>query len=450
MANVPLLVAASDAAYLELQLGHFTLAASTALLRRDASRNTKSLLITFDGVNANRQDLNSGILSQSQMLAFFRLVAECLPHLETLRLEWNILLAQYYEQPPLIPLQVLQYILRDTNVESLTMYRIKLAGDETDYQKLTEATIQNESLQSVRIEFSSPVGSPNLDAFVVSLSKLAGLKDFEIIGFQGDPSRGCTSTSLQTLGAASRLRCLKLWGGILQNQDGSAVVNLAQGLSVSKTVKDLEVGLFQLDAASSAALATLLENNSSLERVWLDVQTPLHKETTSPLCTAMKKNNVITSFNVVSTMDETVKEGVLELFSSMVKKNCTLRHLTIRGSNELVAGNESQAQHIQAEIEFHLKLNRVGRQQLLNSTSKRSGHYKWLSMLGCECENASIVYYLLRRNPTFISQCVVTPVKCGKRMPQSRESSSHPQLPKRRRICFDNYEKANEKDTLQI
>ena len=434
MANIPLIESNAPSS-VEIALEHSSLEASSSLLRQESSRSIRRLALTFDGRD-NQQHI--GFLTGSEILAFFRLMAECLPQLETLRLEWNLMLAQYHEQPPLVPVEALQVLFAETKVKSLTMYRIKLAGDGPDYARLTEAAIQNTSLQSVRIEFCAPVGSPNLDAFVLSLSKLTCLKNFEIIGFQGDETRGCTSTSLQKLGAPSMLRCLKLWGGILQNQDANAVSNLAQGLNASATVTDLEVGLFDLDASSSTALATLLKNNNSLKRVWLDVQNPLRKETASPLAEAMKVNTEITSFNLVSTTDEIVEDGVLEVFSDMVKTNFTLRHVTIRASNELAVANmnPSQAQHLQAEIEFYLKLNRVGRRGLLNSATKRFARFQWISVLGCESENVSIVFYLLSRNPTFISQCVATPVKCGKRQQLPPGPSSY-QGRKRRRICID-------------
>ena len=442
-------------ASLEVTLGHNTLEASTALLKQESSKNVRTLVVTFSGTDRRRQidaANNDGALTGSNILAFFRVMAEYLPRLETLRLEWNIILAQYYERPPMIPLQALRYILAETNIESLTIYRIQLAGDGPDYDRLTEAATRNNSLQFARIEFCAPVGSPNLDAFVVSISKLAGLRDFEIIGFQGDATRGCTSASLQTLGTVPRmLRCLKLWGGILQSQDATAVSNLAHGLNSSNTIQDLEVGLFRLDASSSTALAKLLKHSNSLERVWLDVQTPLHRETALPLANAMKVNNKIKSFNLVSTTDRMVDDGVLELFANVAKENFALRHLTIRGcSNELantaaaavaagrVPVQRSQAQHLQAEIDFYLKLNRVGRWRLLNSASTLCARFQWLSALGCESENVSIVFYLLRRNPAFISQCVAKiPARCGKRQFLSLGPSSsigQDQNHKRRRV----------------
>lgn len=446
---------------LEVTLAHDTLEASTALLKQESSKSVRTLVVTFSGTDLRRpvdatfnNNNNGALLTGSNILAFFRVMAEYLPRLETLRLEFNIILAQYYERPPMIPLKALQYILAETTIESLTIYRVQLAGDKADYERLAEAAIGNHSLQFARIEFCAPVGSPNLDAFVVSLSKLAGLRDFEIIGFQGDATRGCTSASLQTLGTVPpMLRCLKLWGGILQNQDTTAVSNLARGLNASKTIQDLEVGLFRLDASSSAALANLLQNNHSLERVWLDVQTPLHRETVLPLANAMKINNKIKSFNLVSTTDRLVDDGALEVFADVAKENFALRHLTIRGcSNELAnaaaaavaAGRipvqRSQVQHLQAEIDFYLKLNRVGRRRLLNSASTLCARFQWLSALGCESENVSIVFYLLRRNPAFISQCVAKiPARCRKRQflslgPSASSSICEAQKRKRRRV----------------
>lgn len=395
-------------------IGSSSVEMALSLLR--SNKDAKDLVVTFDGDRTNNDNplgnrRTEPLFSEAEIVRFFKCLPEILPYVERLRLEWDIINAHFYEQSPLIPIRCLEYLFSASNIRSLALYRVKLSGNERDFSMLAESAILNRKLRTIRIEFCTAVGSPNLNQFVHVLSKLQCLEEFELIGFQGDPQRGCTSSGLLALCQDTTcLSSFKIWGGILQSEEKDAIAQMSIGLKTNPNIRDLEIGLFNLDIDSSLALATVFRQNKSLKRVWLDVDSGLDEERIAPLSNVLKNNLHIRSFNIVSTSDDVVQEPVLKLFADMTEVNTALMHLTVRGCNE-----HNQSSKYRREIDLYLKLNRVGRQKLLGEATSRLSTQLWLSALICENENVSVTYYLLKRNPCFISQFVQAPTKIGKR-----------------------------------
>ncbi|CAB9515635.1 Leucine-rich repeat protein [Seminavis robusta] len=425
---------------LEITLSVATVDSCLDLIQEAAAhQHVMNAVVTLEGVD--NRDGNGAFLGDDQILRCFSAMATHLtPQLEHLRLEWNMVAANFFELPPVLSVHALVFIVQHfTSVKSLSLYRVKLAGNPASYDELTAAVRQNTTLNTIRVEFCAPLGSPNLDAVVNSWSQLTELRELEVIGFQGDPARGCTSTSLRNLGQPPHIRTLKLWGGILQSEDPQAISNLARGLEQTKSITDLEIGLFQLDLPSAQALAKLLNTNTSLDRIWLDVNNSLEPKLIEPLSQAMKQNTTIKSFNLVSTTNHEVSDDVLELFVEMAKTNCTLRHCTIRGCSTFVLGGggpqgppvvSPSLAVLRDALKFYLKLNRVGRKQLLANSRSR---HRWLSALICEANQTSVIYYLLQRNPSFISQCVRLGPTKRKHVLVATDAASSMDVPQRKR-----------------
>jgi hypothetical protein len=407
------------------------------LLQDASNREFESVVITLEGMD-DRGVTFSGdmagmmMISDEHLLRVFRTLTSSLRQLQHVRLEWNMITATIFEQPPIVSTTVLGYLLQNASLlKSLSLYRVLLSGD---YQQFTRETLKhNTTLQTIRLEFCTPLSSPNLDTMVTSFASLPQLRHLEVIGFQGSVTRGITSTSLQTLGPHNtpHLRSLKLWGGILQHQDPYAICNLSLGLlnnnnnnSISPSLlKDLEIGLFQLDKISSEALAQVLRTSATLERVWFDVNTILDKQVVIPLANAMQYNTSITSFNLVSTASQRqVSSQVMQVFVDMAKINVILRHCTLRTNSSNHSNhhnnnnNDARNNHqpppddesalwllCETTLQFYLKLNRLGRQQLLANTKSQQ---QWLSAIIGHSNETSIIYYLLSRNPSFISQSI--------------------------------------------
>lgn len=420
---------------------------SVANIRQAAAQNretARNVVVSLEGLrylnnndddntNDNRRaGAHNDILTQDEIYLIFETLQECLPDMEELRLEWNMLASHFTAQPPLVPVGVLVRMLIDRpKLHTLSLYRLQLTGGALEYQDLSEAVARNTTLHTVRLEFCKIVGSPNLDNAVRTLSQLSNLKEIEVIGLPDYEARVCSSNSLQVLGGCANLRCIKLWGGMWQGPTDNAILALAEGLKTTKTLQDLEIGLFQLNKQSSQALADLLINNKSIHRIWLDSNSGIAKETVAPLASALRVNHHINNFSLVTTSDRdnrsTAKEDpqIKQLVVDMLKTNTTLRHCTVRIHNTTTTEEDTALLN---QIDLFLKLNRVGRKRLLNSPNERE---RWLLTLTCERDRPCVTYYLLRRNPIFISQCVDTNPR--KRQLDDNPLSSPPSA-KRRRV----------------
>lgn len=414
-------------------------AASVLTIRQDRHREARNVIVSFEGLqNGGRfaapRDLLHAI-TEDEMHLVFETLQEFLPNMEELRVEWNMMTANYYEQPPVLPLGVFRLLLtRPKKLKSLAMYRLQFAGQPLDYQDLREVVVQNTTLQTVRIEFCKTDGCPNLDLAVTTISQLPQLKEIEVIGLPEFETRVCSADSLQVLGNCRNLHCIKLWGGIWQGPEDNGLVALTEGLKATKSLQDLEIGLFQLNQQSSLAMADLMQVNKSIRRIWLDSNTGVTEETLIPLTNALKTNATILNFSIVSTsaINQPSKEDprIKELMVEMLKSNYTLRHVAVRTGSEA----SEQDADLQAHMDMYLKLNRLGRKHLLgNGASNRD---EWKLTLSVERNNTSVVYYLLRHNPTFISHCVINPRKRTHRQVEESEwQQIRSPAPKRRRIA---------------
>jgi hypothetical protein len=161
------------------------------------------------------------------------------------------------------------------------------------------------------------------------------------------------------------------------------IIAMAQQLKHNTTLTELTIRSHGLGKAAGEAIADLLLVNTTLQVINLDLDRP---EYGLGIARALHKNTSLTCLDVwVWDGSEEDSTTITETFTTMLKHNHVLRFLTFQG---LDWNNP--------HVDFYLRLNRAGRQQLLQNFDDKP---QWVDVLIRQKEDIAVVYHFLSLSP---------------------------------------------------
>lgn len=190
--------------------------------------------------------------------------------------------------------------------------------------------------------------------------------------------------------------------------DSSLAGNDQEDFGVLKT---LCWGKFMaLTERESRAIARVLQApDSSIESLTLGIVSGgKGGGITQPIWDSLRlhnNNNIhnLKSITLNTAEDETSRKEISKHLCEILKDdNFDLEHCRIAARRRRAAGQEtnSDADLYYRRAQFYLKLNRLGRRRLLRGTDTSLD--EWADVLVSKQHDTSIVYYLLRRNPSIL------------------------------------------------
>ena len=260
---------------------------------------------------------------------------------------------------------------------------------------------QNGSRDTACYAFSRLVGT--------SLAQLPALQWVELTG-QDQRSLGeLTPESLESLCQSPSLTKLTLDHVELKDRH---IVAMASALETSTTIEELKITC-ELGRTGCTALAQLLfVNTTSLNNFTLQlsdltdkVPVPELEDTLNnddnqqqhpqndaiyEVAQALESNHSLQYFSLSG--HATISKASVEAFATLLRANTTLLHCEIDLPNA-----PSLSDDLQQEAELMLKLNELGRKQLLQEQASR---HQWVMTLWEVRRNLDGLYYILSRNPT--------------------------------------------------
>ena len=187
----------------------------------------------------------------------------------------------------------------------------------------------------------------------------------------------CTSPSLK-----------KLWWKTMPDMTNDHIVFMARQLKTNTVLTELTIRSHGLGKEAGEAIADMLFTNKTLQVINLDLDRP---EYGLAIAEALHKNASLQCLDVWAWNggneegSHSNPDRITDTFTTMLQHNHVLRFLTFQG---LDWNNP--------EVDFYLRLNRAGRQALLqNANDKR----QWMETLIQQKEDIALVYYFLSLNP---------------------------------------------------
>jgi hypothetical protein len=270
---------------------------------------------------------------------------------------------------------------------------LELDGTKSDFTTLAASLHNHPSLEEIKISNCRITQDNNnnnpyaLDALVRAVATIQSLRRIIIQSSTQDSLGKLSHESLGILCQASNLHAIGLLGFTLEEQHLVAVSNgLCRPLSFS-SLKELYLGTIQLGTQGDVALARILHspqqqaNAGPLE--YLDLQ---FRDCESPMeiAQALVHNTTLRHFFVHGNLTSTSQQAFA----------CAIQHNYYLKSLELMNGSV----HL-AAIRFYLRMNSLGRAQLLLEGTNNNNHNKWVDKLVSQRDNVSALFYLLSMNP---------------------------------------------------
>lgn len=307
------------------------------------------------------------------------------------------------------------------SLQKVYFFRVGLEGTQDHFDGLARSIESHLQLRDVRIggfHVSSP--NPNEDATAITLDNvvqaLSSAPHLEVVSLQlssaqqtvpfGEASvkkllesKTITDLYLSRLGLGQghldviaeglanneTLRVLDLFGNNIQNHH---VINMANALAVNNSVEILVLPCpaNDLSVESCEAISQALKKNSRLTTLNLP-RSNLGDEGIAHLAEGLTVNKTLkkVEMGVSKTLGDTGMHALME----MLEHNYGLERLVVSSAD----------QSIKEKTEYYMRLNEVGRGDLLTS-GKSASREQWVEMLISVKEDLDCLFYFLNANPT--------------------------------------------------
>jgi len=327
-----------------------------------------------------------------------------------------------------IPTAVFAETIRHAQtLQKVYFFRVGLDGSQAEFDALAAAIQRHPRLRDVRIggfhitndheqnaNRQQPPEDIRLDGVVQALAQAPGL---EVVSLQlssaqqrvpvGNDavrqlmkSKTITDLYLSRLGLGEdhltvisqglavneTLRVLDLFGNNIENHHVIAMAN-ALALNNSVEILVLPCPADDLSVASCAAISEALKKNQKLTTLNLP-RSNLTDEGISHLAQGLTVNKTLKKVEV--GVSKTVGDTGIHALMDMLEHNYELERLVVSSAN----------QSIKEKTEYYMRLNEVGRGNLLNASGKAASREQWVEMLISVIEDLDCLFYFINANPT--------------------------------------------------
>jgi len=174
------------------------------------------------------------------------------------------------------------------------------------------------------------------------------------------------------------------WWKTMPGMDDDHIAYMVRHLKANKVLRELTIRSHGLGQKAGEAIADLLLHNTTLQVANLDLDQASYG---FPIAKALHTNTSLKCLDVWAWGDISPKDSrtITKVFTDMLQSNHVLKFLTFQGldwTNPLV--------------DFYLRLNRAGRQNLLQKFEDKA---HWAKVLMKQKDDSAIVYHFLSLNP---------------------------------------------------
>ncbi|CAB9524606.1 expressed unknown protein [Seminavis robusta] len=293
-----------------------------------------------------------------------------------------------------VPITTLGAALRlATKLEVLYVYHLELSGDNQDFRMFAKNLQRCQSLKEVcfidcQIS-SSDTEQPtnpqeNTYLFDPIAHVLGSLPSLQVAAIWANDLGQLTPQSLEKICGSSSIERLMILGFEVDDQQASVIF---QALARNQRLRRLNLSC-HLGAQACRRLSQMLQNNTTLEKIKLDVEnTVKSRKDMVEIAGGLALNPTLNYFRLAGQCSIGRKEVVEKAFESALERNLSLTAFTL-----LDSGIHTP------KMEFFLKLNRSDRRSLQQRESMERG--PWIKALAASGGDIDCIFYFLSANPS--------------------------------------------------
>jgi hypothetical protein len=289
--------------------------------------------------------------------------------------------------PGSVPVQALSAaVTHSRNLKDLFIGNLTVRGSTEDLDVLSRAIRRRQSLEDfalVGCTFPEPTRSPALDALVRSMVDLPQIQVVQIQATALNQLGTLTSPAVSALCHSKTLKELKLRNFDLTDDQFMTAV---RSLETNKTLEELSIGDCNFTIVTTAALAKMLRRNSILTGLELTPKGRIEDKLLIQVAEALDENTSLKHFELRGNFGP-LSQSVKDAFERMLEENYMLRSLKVYSGSENIQ-----------EFRMYLRLNRVGRSNLLDPKSRVS-RVDWVNAIHQVSDNLDCIFYCLSVNP---------------------------------------------------
>ena len=289
--------------------------------------------------------------------------------------------------PGSVPLQTLtSAVSHSRNLRDLFVANLIIRGSAQDLAVLAAVIRKCQSIEEfalVSCRFPQATRSPALDPLVRGLVDLPQIRVVHIQAKELNSLGSLTSASVSALCHSKTLKELKLQPFDLTDDQ---FMTAARSLETNKVMEELSLGICNFTVVTIAALSKMLRRNSIL--TWLEL-TPKEKvedKLLIQIAEALEENTSIRHFVLHGDFGP-LSQPAKDAFERLLEENYMLETFEV-----FVPGDSIP------EFEMYLRLNRVGRNHLLDPKS-RVNRSDWLNAIHEVSDSLDCIFYCLSVNP---------------------------------------------------
>lgn len=330
----------------------------------------------------------------------------------------NNLVVDYYVHP--ISAKALSLALQGrSHMKSLTLRHTNIVGEANDFLTFQQRMLGHTTLSSIVLS-SCTTDMNTVGPLVDAASSVPNLSELNV------EEMDVPGESLCRLFRSSSLIKVKLRHVPASNRD---MPKVAETLKSNPVIQDLQIQ-YSLEKVPAIAFFDMLEHNTSLQRVAIDVGCWDHYGTS--IAKSLECNNRLKSLELnIFGEDSNVEANALAISTSL-ESNISLRRMSITFQNrlhhnetdhesnlgrirkafidclsrvipknftleEISIGFVHQKIEFDGKVKFFLKLNQAGRSRLMEAKSSRQD---WIEMINRYRDDLDVLFYFLTMNPS--------------------------------------------------
>jgi len=304
----------------------------------------------------------------------------------------------------IFPMQALGATLQHArHLETLYVYHLELDGDHEQFttfsRQLQGCTSLKEfcfiDCQTAEENTDNPSDDNNAFAFDTILRALGSMPSLQVVAIWANDLGQLTPDSLVKVCQSLSIERLMILGFNLSDMDASVIFKT---LEHNKILKRLNISC-TFGSESSRALSQLLIGKSLLEKLKLELESPVDHRNLLGVALALQRNKTLDYLKVSGDISEMNDEDANDktksnskslecAFTSMLETNVSLETLSLLDGS------------IHSPLmDLYLKLNIKGRRQLLLQSGKVQPTSLWLKALVDSNGDIDCLFCFLQMNP---------------------------------------------------
>ncbi|CAB9524485.1 expressed unknown protein [Seminavis robusta] len=291
-------------------------------------------------------------------------------------------------RPGSVPLQTITVaVTHARNLKDLFIGNIVLRGStEQNLSAFTSVLRRRRSLEEfslVGCQFPTATRSPSLDPMVRGIAYLPQIRVVHLQARSVNHLGTLTSPAVSALCVSKTLKELKLFQFDLTDDQ---FMTASRSLESNNSLEELSLGVCNFTIVTTAALAKMLRRNSILRWLELAPKQQIEDKLLVQIAEAVEENSSLQHLALDGRFGP-LSQPVKDAFERMLEENYLLKTLRLFDTPQT-----------QPEFHMYIRLNRVGRNHLLDPKSS-ANRSDWLHAIHSVIDSLDCIYYCISVNP---------------------------------------------------